>query len=340
MSNGLHAERVLTSDRARLLSSSTKSAPIWSPRTPRWILEFLRERAIVKVEGGAFQLNQVLDESTIGRIREKPTRHVPSDSLRASYAHKEGALVEDSLAVYNDSPRVIALETVQSIVRLSNRVPALFSNDHDQIQAQLDVATEFIAETVENLVFNHEDFGLLHNVDDRMGFDASGPPTPDVLDDLLSLAWRRPDVFAMNPEALGEFRKQANARSLTLEQVHMLGGTFTSWRGVPILPTNKLQLLSRGLTGGAGGSAAAGRGTTGRREPTASTSVLLIRAGLDKQGVVCLCPNGVEHYDRIPHVSVDFMGMADNAVARYMLTTYVAVAVLSSGALARADVLV
>ena len=57
----------LTSDVARVISSSTKSAPVWSPRTPRWILEFLRTMALVPVEGGVYQVNHIVDEESASR---------------------------------------------------------------------------------------------------------------------------------------------------------------------------------------------------------------------------------------------------------------------------------
>jgi len=40
----------------------------------------------------------------------------------------------------------------------------------------------------------------------------------------------------------------------------------------------------------------------------------------------------------LPSISVEFMGLTDDAVAHYLLSAYTGVAVLSSGALARADV--
>lgn len=317
---------LLTSNVGRVLSSSTKSAPIWSPRTPRWILECLRTRAIVPVEGGVFQLNRVLN-----------------DGLGASYSHADGTPVETSVGLYNTAPRVIQLDTIQSTVRVSSRVPALFSDQHDQLQSQLNAASEFIYETMENLIFNHSDYGLLNNVEPHMRFQVAGPPTPDVLDDLLALGWRAPDCFVMHAEALAEFRKRANAQSISLEEVELFGTSFTTWRGLPICPTNKLYLTSGDAQGLAqdpkGFLKTANRRTSGQMGQ-ANSSVLLLRFGQAKQGVVCLCAKGMEGSPRLPHINIDFMGLSDNAESRYLLTAYAAMAVLSSGALARVDVLV
>jgi hypothetical protein len=323
----------LTSSVARVLSSSTKSAPIWSPRTPRWILEFFRTQANLPIEGGVYQVNHVVDEETGALVHSEPVLHLSSLTLNASHSHPDNTLVQTSVGLYNPTPREIPLQPIQSIVKIPNRVPALFSDNHDQLQSQLGVASEFIYETAENLVFNHPDHGLLHNVAPRMQFQADGPPTPDVLDELLARAWRRPDLFVMHPETLAEFRKRANAQSLTLEEVDIFGSPFTAWRGLPIVPSNKLHLTAK-----ATGKAPKAAKPKSRVPGETATSVLLMRLGLSKQGVVHLSPQGTETGPRLPHINVEFMGLGDDAVARYLLTTYTAVAVLSPGGLARADV--
>lgn len=330
---------VLTSDVARVLSSSTKSAPIWSPRTPRWILEFLRTQAVVPVSGGAYQVNKVVDDDNGTEIRNTPLLHVPSTNLKASHSHPDNTPVENSVGLYDTSPREVRLQVVQSVVKMPNRLPVLHSDNHDQLQSQLNVASEFVAETTENLVFNHPDFGLLNNVAPRMQFSVDGPPTPDVLDDMLSLAWRRPDLFVMNPYVLAEFRKQASKNSLSLEEVEIFGAPFTAWRGLPIVPSNKLQFLGKGKAGGGKGAAKLERGVHPRAQVEgASTSILLLRLGEAKQGVVYLAAKGTEACVRLPSISIEFMGLSENAVGGYMLSAYTGMAVLSSGALARADV--
>jgi hypothetical protein len=323
----------LTGSAARVLSDATKSAPVWSPRTPRWTLECLRSCALVPVQGGVYQLNQVVEDEQRNPVMiHRGAFKVPSKYLSASHSQEDGMPVEFSAPVYNATPRQIPLQAVQSIVRVPNRVPALFSDNVDQLQTQLAIASEYICETCEELVFNHSDFGLVNNVSQRMQFRVNGPPAPDVLDDLLALGWRRPDMFAMHPEALAAFRKQANALNLPLEEVEVLGASFTSWRGLPIIPTNKLHLVAKP-------NASAATKLQGERVPgETTTNVLLMRLGAAKQGVVCLCAKGQEATSQLPYISVDFMGLGENALAGYLMTSYVAMAVLSSGALVSAEV--
>jgi len=325
----------LTSDVARVISSSTKSAPVWSPRTPRWILEFLRTMALVPVEGGVYQVNHIVDEES-GPPAPDKLLHLPSSTLRASHSHPDHTLVQTSVGLYDPNPREIALHPVEAVVKISKRVPKLFSNNHDQLQSQFRVTSDFISETTENLIFNHPDFGLLHNVAPRMQFAVDGPPTPDVLDDMLRLAWRRPDLFVMHPDALAEFRKQANAQSLNLEEVEAFGTSFTAWRSLPLVPSNKLHIVSKaGAKSEQGGNkkVEAKLSSKGGR-----ASILLMRLGEAKQGVIYLSPKDAEAPVRLPSISVEFMGLTDDAVAHYLLSAYTGVAVLSSGALARADV--
>jgi hypothetical protein len=291
----------------------------------------------VAVEGGSYQVNQVEDEENGLRVEPAPVLHLSSKTLHACHSHPDDTLVPTSVGLYAAPPREIKLEVVQSVVKIATRVPTLYSDNYDQLQSQLNVASEFIYETVENLVFNHPDYGLLldKNIHERMRFQADGPAAPDVLDDLLARAWRRPDVFVMHPETLAVFRKQANKLSLSLEEVDVFGSPFTAWRGLPIVPSNKIHLISKSAGGKDGGK----EGKPKPRIPAGTTSsVLLIRLGESKQGVVHLSAKGTETGPRLPGISVEFMGVSDQAVAAYLLTSFTGVAILSTGGLARADV--
>jgi hypothetical protein len=65
-----------------------------------------------------------------------------------------------------------------------------------------------------------------------------------------------------------------------------------------------------------------------------------MRLGLEKQGIVSLHAAGSKTSPPLPFITVEFMRLGDDSVASYLLTTYTAVAVLSPGALARAEVTV
>jgi hypothetical protein len=360
------ALQVLTPDIASALSRPMKSQPFWPARTPRWLLRCIDAcKADIAVEGGVCVINRVADGSFSVVAREAPSLELQTAGLRAAYASKVGTALPRSLAKYDSIE--IPLETVQSIVSAQTLVPALFSDTHDQLLWQLRTAAEFMYEMQENLAFNHPAHGLRNNVAESMDFEVGGPPTPDVLDDLLSLAWKRPDCFLMHPLALAEFHKAATARSLNLESVEAFGASFTSWRGLPICPTDKLQLVvegeavQRSMSADQLGEAGwlprtrapspatspqssssqptvASARSLGFDAGTAATDVLLARIGVENQGVVCLHAAGTQSHADLPGISVDFMGRSADGVESYQLSMYCALAVLSPGALARAQV--
>lgn len=332
--------RMLTSDIGRVLSRPTLSRPYWPPSTPRWILRCFSEcDGNVPVRGGLFQVNRVRDEGFRGVLDESAEEvGLQSISLAASYGLGEGDPVDTSLAIYDPEPPRVHLEVIRAVVRMPTHVPEIYSETHDQLQAQLNVTSEFIYETKENLVFNHPTYGLLNNVDSSMQFEVDTPPSPDVLDDLLALAWKRPDCFLMHPEALARFHREATARGVHLESVELFGHAFTTWRGLPICPTNKLKVLT---AGGAEADESSGeplRPVTTRGGARCTTDILLIRIGQEKAGVVSLYAADVESNATLPFIKVELMGRSDEAVVSYLLTTYAAVAVLSPGALACARV--
>jgi len=349
---------VLTGDVGRALSRPMKSQPFWPARTPRWLLKcFDALQADIAVEGGVCVVNRVADDFFPVSANESSSRELQSGRLRAAYANNPGVSLPRSLAVYESQE--IPLEAIQSIVSTQTTVPALFSDTHDQLRWQLQMTAEYIYEMKEHLAFNHSGHGLLNNVAPSMELEADGPPSPDVLDDLLGLAWKRPDCFLMHPQALAEFHKAANARSLNVEAVEAFGATFTSWRGLPICPTDKLELVVGGEATTTSGRrkrstdtetawlpSAGAQGTTSARRSarakpgTASTDVLLARIGVENQGVVCLHAAGTQAQADMPGISVDFMGRSVDGVESYQLSMYCALAVLSPGALARARVVI
>jgi hypothetical protein len=322
--------RALTADAGLALSRPTKSRPVWPPRTPRWILRcFDAVNANVPVEGGIYHANRVRDEAlgattlpTVTEVDAPGQRYGARRELGRSVVDPKGSepIIDACVADYDPSPAEIPLNRIQSIVRTETHVPALLSDTHDQVQWQLKLAAEFIYETKEHQVFNHPTHGLLNNVDEAMEVQVDGPPSPAALDDLLARAWKRPDCYFMNPLALAEFHKQASDRSLKLDAVDIFGSTFTAWRGLPIFPTDKLEV--------------------GGGEDAATTDVLLLRMGEENQGVVSLVPAGVATDQSLPFITVEFMGLSDDGVASRLVTTYTAVAVLSPGSLARAQVVI
>ena len=99
--------------------------------------------------------------------------------------------------------------------------------------------------------------------------------------------------------------------------VNIAGGTFLTWRGIPILPTDKLLV-------------------DGLKNPTSEsgkTNILLIRTGEAKRGVIGLFQAGLKN-EHSRGLSVRFRGIDDKGVASYLLSLYCSAAILADDAIA------
>jgi hypothetical protein len=90
--------------------------------------------------------------------------------------------------------------------------------------------------------------------------------------------------------------------------VTLFGNPFITWRGIPLIPSDKLE-----VKGG-------------------KTNILLIRTGESKQGVVGLYQPGLPG-EQSKGLSVRFMGINHKAIASYLVSLYCSLAVLTDDAL-------
>ena len=166
-------------------------------------------------------------------------------------------------------------------------------------------------------IINNSDFGLLAQAAPSMKIlPRKGSPTPDDMDRLLSLVWKKPAFFLAHPKAIAAFGRECTRRGVPPPTVNIYGNPVITWRGVPIIPTNKLTISD---------------GTDGHEENT--TSILLMRVGEKDQGVVGLHQPGIPN-EKIPSLSVLFNGVTPDAQRNYLISLYFSCAVLSDDALA------
>ena len=156
---------------------------------------------------------------------------------------------------------------------------------------------------------NNTGFGLLHNADYAQRIQThSGPPTPDDLDELLSRRRSTKLMFA-HPRAIAAFGRECTKRGIYPSATEVAGATVPAWRGVPIFPCNKIPLGQ-----------------------THTTSIMLLRAGEQNQGVVGLHQTGIpDEYQ--PGLNVRFMGIDEKAIMSYLVSAYYSCAVLVPDAL-------
>jgi len=210
---------------------------------------------------------------------------------------------------YELSPREYELGVAQTVLRVHTRVADLFNEPMNQVQHQLRLTIEELRERQEHEMINNRDFGLLHNIAFEQRIQTySGPPTPDDLDELISRRRSTRFMFA-HPRTIAAIGREWSRRGLYPVAADVNGQALPAWRGVPILPCNKIP-ISDGHT----------------------SSIIAMRTGEDDQGVVGLHQVGIpDEFE--PSLSVRFMGISEKAIISYLVSAYFSVAVLVPDAL-------
>ncbi|GAA3003559.1 family 2B encapsulin nanocompartment shell protein [Kitasatospora albolonga] len=210
---------------------------------------------------------------------------------------------------YDLKPREYELSVAQTVLRVHTRVADLYNQPMNQTEQQLRLTIEALKERQEHELVNNPEFGLLHNADFKQRIQAqTGAPTPDDLDELLSM--RRDTHFLLaHPRTIAAIGREFNSRGLYPDHVDLHGSKVPAWRGVPILPVNKIPVT---------------------KERT--SSIIALRVGEAEQGVIGLHQTGIpDEYQ--PSLSVRFMGIDEKAIINYLVTAYYSAAVLVPDAL-------
>ncbi|WP_049570545.1 family 2B encapsulin nanocompartment shell protein [Streptomyces sp. SBT349] len=211
---------------------------------------------------------------------------------------------------YEADPREYELSVAQTVLRVHTRVADLYNEPMNQVEEQLRLTVEALRERQEHELVNSREFGLLHNADlGQRVHTRSGPPTPDDMDELLATVWKDPSVILAHPKAIAAFGRECSARGLYPGGTDLEGHAVPAWRGVPVLPCDKIPV-----------------------SPSGTSSILALRTGEKAQGVVGLHRTGIpDEYQ--PSLSVRFMGINEQAVISYLVSAYYSAAVLVPDAL-------
>ena len=122
------------------------------------------------------------------------------------------------------------------------RVSDLFSSPFDQVREQLRLMIESVKERQEGELINNADYGLLNNVAPSMRVQTrKGAPTPDDLDELIARVWKEPAFFLAHPRAIAAFGRECTRRGVPPPTVTLFGSPFLTWRGLPLVPSDKLR---------------------------------------------------------------------------------------------------
>jgi hypothetical protein len=229
----------------------------------------------------------------------------------------ENVEIPETFVDYSATPREYSLSAVQTVVRVHTRVSDLYNGPYNQLEEQMRLTIEGIKERQEWDLINSPKFGLIHSADPAMRISTRyGAPTPDDLDDLLALVWKKPAFFLAHPKAIAAFERECTWRGVPPVTMNLFGTPVITWRGIPIVPCDKLEMKSRYQS----------------NRWLGTTSILLLRVGEADQGVVGLHQAGIPG-EIMPSLSARLMGLDSLGVASYLLTLYFSAAVLTDDAL-------
>jgi hypothetical protein len=281
--------RTIGEKAARQLSNTTKTPPQWRGATPRWLTQML---PWAPVEAGVYRVNQAID-----------------DEFRVKCSPAPGEVLPVALINYDEHPREHVLSSITTTIQVDTRISDLFRSPMDQVKEQLTLAVEMLKERQESELLNNRAYGLLHSVDPEMRVvPRKGPPTPDDLDELIATVWKEPAFFLAHPRAIAAFGRECTRRGVPPPTISLFGSPFLTWRGLPLVPSDKLRIKGN------------------------KTDILLMRVGERKRGCVGLFQPGIPG-EVSPSLSVRLMGINQSGAAEYQLSLYCSVAILTHDAL-------
>ncbi|MGH3672461.1 MAG: family 2B encapsulin nanocompartment shell protein [Pseudonocardiaceae bacterium] len=226
-------------------------------------------------------------------------------AIKMAAGHRQEHSLDGTYADYDLNPREYQLSVAQTVLRVHTRVADLFNNPMNQVEEQLRLTIEALREKQEDELINNTDFGLLHQTEFSQRISTrTGPPTPDDLDELLSTVWKDPDVLLAHPRTIAAFGRECNRAGIYPDSIDVSGHKMPAWRGVPLLPCNKIPVSNY-----------------------QTSSILLMRTGMEKQGVIGLHQTGLP--DEVqPGLNVRFMGIDEKAIISYLVSAYYSAAIM------------
>ncbi|MEV8531793.1 family 2B encapsulin nanocompartment shell protein [Streptomyces sp. NPDC051211] len=267
----------------------------------------LRRRVIQEVLDRSAELRAHLERYVENGRR--PVNRRGEAAIELVSGHQGECELPGTFVDYDLSPREYELSLAQTVLQVHTRVADLYNDPMNQFEQQLRLTVEAMREREEWELVNNREFGLLHNADYGQRINTwSGPPTPDDLDDLITMR-RGTKLLLAHPKAIAAFFRECNRRGITPATTEVQGKTVPSWRGIPLLPCGKIPVVD---------------GHT--------SSILALRTGEEQEGVIGLRPAAIpEEYE--PGLNVRYMGIDQKSVMSYLVSAYYSAAVLVPDAL-------
>jgi encapsulin shell SprI-like protein/cyclic nucleotide-binding protein len=269
--------------------------------TPCIVME-LRQKTLEDLikQSPALQAHIERFKALLGKPQDK---HAQA-AIELAAGHSGEPVLPGTFVDYELRPREYELSLAQTVLNVHTRVADLFNDPMNQTEQQLRLTKEALRERQEYELINNRDFGFLHNADLKQRLHArSGPPTPDDLDELVTRR-RKTKFFLAHPRTIAAFGQECNRLGLYPAIVEVQGSKVMSWRGVPILPCDKIPISE-----------------------DHTSSILVFRTGEKDQGAIGLQPKSIP--DEVePGLSVRRMEVSEKAITTYLVTAYFSAAIL------------
>jgi hypothetical protein len=258
------------------------------------------------------QLTELIGAEHLARHRSnaaRPRNHRGERDIEIASGHEGEPALAGTYADYELKPREYELHVAQTVLHVHTRVADLYNDPMNQVEHQLRLTIEALRERQEHELINNPDIGLLHNADLTQRLHTrNGPPTPDDMDALLARR-RKTRFFLAHPHAIAAFGRECTRRRIYPGTTEADGKTVHAWRGVPLLPCDKIPLSAQH-----------------------TTSILALRTGEQDQGVIGLRQTGIaDEYEQ--GLSVRFMQIDEQAIITQLVSAYYSAAILVPDAL-------
>jgi hypothetical protein len=289
---------------ARNVAMPHKTRPFWEKSTPRWLEKMLEVKGI---ENAIYQINKVTEADN-----------------KTQFDVSEYEKISQSNINFTEKPDVLELYAIETIIKIPSKVDDIFNLPHNQKEIQIHLTLEKIFERKELLLFyfGHTDdnydkndgrkdqYGLLNYcVNHNKVLYAKGAFSLDYLDHMLSNVWIKPTFFVLHPDMLYHINTLCTQKGIHPETTELMGHKFATWRGIPLLPTDKLKRPNKNIY-----------------------DIFLIRSGESDNGVVQLINNNIS-YEQTASLVVKENSTDDYGMTNLRISYYFNVAVLSSDAI-------
>src|SRR5438445_6912232 len=224
MAEDVKKQTALGDGAARQLAIARRTVPQMSTITPRWLTHLLNW---IPVESGVYRLNKVKDAT----------------SVEVDCSGRDERVLPQTFVDYVENPREYNLSAVNTVLDVHTRVSDLYSKPYNQISEQLRLIIETIKERQESELINNKEYGLLYSIAAGQRINTrTGPPTPDDLDELITKVWKEPGFFLLHPLAIAAFGRECTRRGVPPPTVSLFGSQFLTWRGLPLMPSDKVPI--------------------------------------------------------------------------------------------------